>query len=70
MLGKRIAVVKEIRPGLRTVPFLGSSLEVNTVRFVHETRAETARSSLTLVVSRRGAEGRRGGQVSTAAFCR
>ena len=50
LAGKRIDLLKEIRPGLRTVAFLGSSLDVNSVRFVRETQAETDRSGLKLVV--------------------
>ena len=50
LAGKRIDLLKEIRPELRTVAFLGSSLDVNTVRFVRETQAETDRIGLKLVV--------------------
>jgi putative ABC transport system substrate-binding protein len=50
LAGKRIDLLKEIRPGLRTVAFLGSSLDVNTVRFVRGTEAETDRIGLKLIV--------------------
>lgn len=50
LAGKRIDMIREIRPGLRTVAFLGSSSDVNTIRFVRAMRDETDRSGLTLVV--------------------
>ncbi len=51
LAGKRIDVLREIRPGLRTVAFLGSSLDVNTIRFVEGTRRETDRAGIRLIVS-------------------
>jgi putative tryptophan/tyrosine transport system substrate-binding protein len=42
LAGKRIDLIREIRPDLRTVAFLGSSLDVNTVQFV---RARTPKRS-------------------------
>jgi putative tryptophan/tyrosine transport system substrate-binding protein len=50
LAGKRIELLREIRPNLRTVAFLGSSVDVNTVRFVRETQAEADRSGIRLVV--------------------
>jgi putative ABC transport system substrate-binding protein len=50
LAGKRVDLLKEIRPGLRTVAFLGSSLDVNTARFTRETQAETNRIGMKLAV--------------------
>ena len=50
LAGKRIDILREIRPGLRTVAFLGSSLDVNTIRFVQGTQAETDRAGMKLLV--------------------
>ena len=50
LAGKRIDILREIRPGLRTVGFLGSSLDVNTIRFVQGTQAQTDRLGIKLVV--------------------
>jgi putative ABC transport system substrate-binding protein len=50
LAGKRIDVLREIRPGLRTVAFLGSSLDVNTIRFVEGTQRETDRAGIRLIV--------------------
>jgi putative tryptophan/tyrosine transport system substrate-binding protein len=50
LAGKRIDMIREMRPGLRTVAFLGSSTDVNTIRFVRATQEETDRSGLKLVV--------------------
>lgn len=48
--GKRIDVMREMRPGLRHVAFLGNSRDVNWARFVEGTRAETDRAGLKLEV--------------------
>jgi putative ABC transport system substrate-binding protein len=50
LAGKRIDLLREIRPGLRVVGFLGSSLDVNAVKFVQSTQAETDRTGLNLIV--------------------
>jgi putative tryptophan/tyrosine transport system substrate-binding protein len=50
LAGKRIDLLREIRPGLRTIAFLGSSSNVLTPRFVREMQAQTDRSGLTLLV--------------------
>jgi putative ABC transport system substrate-binding protein len=50
LTGKRIDLIREIRPGLRTLAFLGSSTDANTVRFVNGTQAEADRSGLKLIV--------------------
>ncbi|HEX2556112.1 MAG TPA: ABC transporter substrate-binding protein [Microvirga sp.] len=57
LAGKRIDLIREIRPGLKTIGFLGSSTDSNTIRFVRETQAEADRAGLKLVV--RLAEGAR-----------
>lgn len=38
LAGKRLGLLKQIRPGLRKVAFLGSSKDPNTKTFVHETQ--------------------------------
>jgi putative tryptophan/tyrosine transport system substrate-binding protein len=50
LAGKRIDLIKEMRPQLRTVAFLGSAKDVNTARFVEGTRAETDRAGMKLIV--------------------
>ncbi|HVL72015.1 MAG TPA: ABC transporter substrate-binding protein [Beijerinckiaceae bacterium] len=50
LAGKRIDLLREIRPELRTVAFLGSSSNVLTPRFVREMQAQTDRSGLKLLV--------------------
>ncbi len=50
LTGKRIDLIREIRPELQTVAFLGTSTDVNTARFVNGTQAEVDRSGLNLVV--------------------
>ncbi|HEX2552271.1 MAG TPA: ABC transporter substrate-binding protein [Microvirga sp.] len=52
LAGKRIDLLREIRPGLKTIGFLGSSMDFNTVRFVRETQAEADRTGLKLLVRR------------------
>jgi putative ABC transport system substrate-binding protein len=49
LAGKRIDLVREIRPGLRTVALLSSSLAAPSIRLVRETQAEADRSNLRLV---------------------
>jgi putative tryptophan/tyrosine transport system substrate-binding protein len=48
--GKRIDLIREIRPGLRTVAYLGSSMDANALTFVRATQAETDRTGLRLIV--------------------
>lgn len=50
LAAKRIDMIREIRPGLRTIAFLGSLEDPNTVTFVRGTQAETDRSGLKLAV--------------------
>src|SRR4051794_38241611 len=49
LAGKRIDLVREIRPGLRTVALLSSSLAAPSIRLVRETQAEADRSGLRLL---------------------
>jgi putative ABC transport system substrate-binding protein len=49
LAGKRIDLVREIRPGLRTVALLSSSLAAPSIRLVRATQAEADRSNLRLV---------------------
>lgn len=50
LAGKRIELLKEIRPEIRTIAFLGSSMDVNTVTFVRGTQAGADQSGLKLVI--------------------
>lgn len=50
LAGKRIDLLREIRPELRTVALLSSSLAAPSTRLVRETQTETNRSNLRLVV--------------------
>jgi ABC-type uncharacterized transport system substrate-binding protein len=49
LAGKRIDLVREIRPELRTIALLSSSLAAPSIRLVRETQAEADRSNLRLV---------------------
>jgi putative ABC transport system substrate-binding protein len=44
--GERIDLIREIRPGLRTIAYLGSSMDANALTFVRATQAETDRTGL------------------------
>src|SRR5947209_9941210 len=50
LAGKRIDLVREVRPALRTIVLLSSSLAAPSARLVRETQAEADRSDLRLVV--------------------
>jgi putative ABC transport system substrate-binding protein len=50
LAGKRIDLIKEMKPELKTVAFLGSSRDANTPRFVEGTKEETDRAGLNLLV--------------------
>jgi putative ABC transport system substrate-binding protein len=50
MAGKRIELMKEVKPGLRRVAFLGSSKDINAATFVRQTRSEADRSGIGLTV--------------------
>src|SRR5829696_6407913 len=50
LAGKRIELLKEIRPELRTVAFLGSSTDSNTVMFVRGTQHGAEQRGLKLLV--------------------
>jgi putative ABC transport system substrate-binding protein len=50
LAGKRIELLQEIQPSLRTVAFLGSSMDPNTITFVRATQAGTDQSGLKLIV--------------------
>lgn len=50
LAAKRIDLLRDIRPDLRTVAFLGSSAAQSTPRFVREMEAATDRTGLKLIV--------------------
>ena len=50
LAGKRLELLREINPGLRTVAFLGSSKDANAKTFVGATQAAADRVGLKLVV--------------------
>jgi putative ABC transport system substrate-binding protein len=50
LASKRVDLIREIRPELRTIGFLGSSSNVLTPKFVREMQAQTDRSGLRLLV--------------------
>jgi putative ABC transport system substrate-binding protein len=50
LMGKRLEMLREIMPSVRTVSFLGSSKDPNTATFVRETQAGTDKIGLNLVV--------------------
>jgi putative ABC transport system substrate-binding protein len=50
LAGKRLELLREIKPNLRTVGFLGSSRDPNATTFVQETRAAAAHLGLNLAV--------------------
>lgn len=49
LVAKRVELMKEIRPELRVVAFLGSSRNVNTATFLRSMQAEADRSGLRLI---------------------
>jgi putative tryptophan/tyrosine transport system substrate-binding protein len=50
LAGKRLELLREIKPSLRTVGFLGSSRDPNANTFVQETRSAAGQLGLDLVV--------------------
>jgi putative ABC transport system substrate-binding protein len=50
LAGKRLELLREIRPELRTVAFLGSSTDPNGTTFVRQTKEAADRAGLKLVV--------------------
>src|SRR4051812_12241979 len=48
--GKRLEILRQIEPGLRTVAFLGSSKDPNTVNFVRQSQAAADALGVKLVV--------------------
>jgi putative ABC transport system substrate-binding protein len=48
LAGKRLELLREIKPSLRTIGFLGSSLDPNATTFVQETRAAAGQLGLHL----------------------
>ena len=50
LAGKRLELLREIKPSIRTVGFLGSSRDPNVATFAQETRAAAAQIGLNLVV--------------------
>jgi putative ABC transport system substrate-binding protein len=50
LAGKRLELLREIKPSLRTVGFLGSSRDPNATTFVQETRAAAGHLGLNLAV--------------------
>lgn len=50
LAGKRLELLREIKPGIRTIAFLGSSHDPNAATFVRETEAAAVRLGLNVVV--------------------
>jgi putative ABC transport system substrate-binding protein len=50
LAGKRLELLREVRPGLRTVAFLGQASDLNAATFVRETQAAAKQISLDVVV--------------------
>jgi putative ABC transport system substrate-binding protein len=50
LAGKRLELLREIRPGIRTAAFLGSSIDPNGATFARETKAAADQIGLNLVV--------------------
>ena len=51
LAGKRLELLREIKPGIRTIGFLGSSHDPNAATFVRETQAAAQRIGLDVVVN-------------------
>ena len=49
LMGKQVGLLHDIRPGLRTIAFLGSANDPNAATFVREIRAATDRLGVKLV---------------------
>ena len=50
LAGKRIELLREIKPCIRTVAFLGSSRDPNATTFAQETKAAAGQIGLKLLV--------------------
>ena len=50
LAGKRLELLREVRPGLRTVAFLGQANDLNTATFVRETQAAAKQIGLNVLV--------------------
>ena len=50
LAGKRLELLREIRPGIRTVAFLGSSEDPNSATFARETKTAADQIGLSLLV--------------------
>lgn len=48
--GKRVEILREIRPGIRSIAFLGSAKDANTKTFVRETQVAADKIGLKLLV--------------------
>lgn len=51
LAGKRLELLREIKPGIRTIAFLGSSHDPNAATFVRETKDAAQRIGLNVVVN-------------------